>query len=82
MSVETQPPLESAPSTRTTQASNATHSCPACGTSITVDTEGAEEAQKIIRELQVQMDMLREKAAAAGTFNSARTRPTSATTHG
>ncbi|KAJ4990125.1 ribosomal protein L32 [Stagonosporopsis vannaccii] len=65
MSVEIQPPLEPAASTRTLQPSNATHNCPSCGTSIAADIQGTEEAQRIIRELQAQIDMLREKAAAA-----------------
>ena len=68
MSVEIQPPLEPAPSTLTVQSASTTHSCPSCGTTLAVDIEGAEEAKRTIRELQAQMKLLREKAAAAGTF--------------
>ncbi|KAH6642187.1 hypothetical protein C7974DRAFT_372159 [Boeremia exigua] len=65
MSVELQPPSEPAPSTRTLQSTNTSHSCPSCGTTIVADLEGVEEAKHIIKELQAQIDMLREKAAAA-----------------
>ena len=68
MSVEIQPPVEPAPSTRTVQPASTTRSCPSCGTTVAVETEGAEEAERTIRELQAQMELLREKAAAAGTF--------------
>jgi DNA repair exonuclease SbcCD ATPase subunit len=41
------------------------HSCPTCGTSL----EGlAEEAQRKISELEAQVEMLKEKATAAGVF--------------
>jgi hypothetical protein len=61
--VELPPP---APSIPTKHIANETHSCPACGTSI--DMAEAIEAQNRIRELEAQMERLKEKAAAAGTI--------------
>ena len=66
MSVEIQTPLETAPPTRTVQPASTSHNCPSCGTTVTVGMEGAEEAQRVIRELQAQMQLLKEQAAAAG----------------
>lgn len=68
MSVEVQPPSEPAPSTRTAFPASTTHSCSSCGTPIAVDMEGLEEAKRTIKELEAQMELLRKKAAAAGTF--------------
>jgi hypothetical protein len=42
------------------------HSCPACGTSIQLDTGEVEMAQRKIKELEAQMELLKEKATAAG----------------
>jgi transcription initiation factor IIE alpha subunit len=39
------------------------HSCPTCGTSL---EEVVEDAQRQIRELEAQVEMLKEKATAAG----------------
>ncbi|KAF3032808.1 hypothetical protein E8E12_002562 [Didymella heteroderae] len=65
MSVELQQTSEPAPSTRNAHAAYIAHSCPSCGMPVTVDSEGANEAARVIRELQAQMEALREKAAAA-----------------
>jgi hypothetical protein len=73
MSVELQTPLESAPPTRTVQTASTTHNCPSCGTTVTVGMEGAEEAQRVIQELQAQMQLLKQQAAAAGMFAEPRT---------
>jgi hypothetical protein len=67
MSVEVQPPSEPAPSTRTTFPASAIHSCSSCGTPVAVDIESLEEARRTIKELEAQMELLRKKAAAAGT---------------
>jgi hypothetical protein len=66
MSVELQLPSEPALSTRNAQAANTAHSCPSCGTPVAVEFEGADEATRVVRELQAQMEVLREKVAAAG----------------
>lgn len=42
------------------------HSCPRCGTQVPGGGE-VEEAQRKIRELQAQVEMLKDKATAAGT---------------
>lgn len=41
------------------------HSCPTCGTSL---EEVVEDAQRQIRELEAQVEMLKVKATAAGMF--------------
>jgi hypothetical protein len=71
MSVELQTPLKSAPPTRTVQTASTTHNCPSCGTTVTVGME--EEAQRVIKELQAQMQLLKQQAAAAGMFAEPRT---------
>lgn len=68
MSVEIQPPSEPAPSTRNARPASTAHSCPSCGTPVALDFEGADEAARVIRELQAQMEVLREKATSAGMF--------------
>ena len=68
MSVELQQPSEPAPSTRNAQAARSIHNCPSCGTRVTVDPEGPDEAARVIRELQAQMEALRQTAAVAGMF--------------
>lgn len=68
MSVEVQPPLAPPASTRTPQSTSTTHSCPSCGTSVTVDLKDLEEARGNIRELEAQMELLKQKAAAAGSI--------------
>ena len=68
MSVEVQLPLEPAASTPTTQSASTTHSCPSCGTNVAVDFKGLEEARGTIRELEAQMELLKQKAAAAGSI--------------
>lgn len=73
MSVELQTPSEPAPPTRTVQPASTTHNCPSCGTTVTVGMEGAEEAQRVIRELQAQMQLLKKQAAAAGMCAGPRT---------
>ncbi|KAF1933163.1 uncharacterized protein M421DRAFT_415527 [Didymella exigua CBS 183.55] len=65
MSVEIQPPSELASSTRNAQAASTAHSCPSCGTLVALDFEGTGNAARLIRELQAQMEVLREKATAA-----------------
>ncbi|XPS92853.1 hypothetical protein M3J09_002230 [Ascochyta lentis] len=65
MSVEVYLPSEPAPSTRTPGPASATHSCPSCGTIVIVDAEDVEEARRTIKQLEAQMESLREKAAAA-----------------
>jgi tRNA(Ile2) C34 agmatinyltransferase TiaS len=42
------------------------HSCPRCGTQVPGGGD-VEEAQRKIRELQAQVEMLKDKATAAGT---------------
>lgn len=74
MSVEINSPQEPAPTTSNTQPTSAAHSCPKCGTPVTLDFEGADEAARVIRELRAQMDMLREAATSTGMF-ARRTRP-------
>jgi hypothetical protein len=73
MSVELQTPLEPASPTRTVQTTSTTHNCPACGTTVTVGMESTEEAQRVIRDLQAQMQLLEQQAAAAGKFAEPRT---------
>jgi len=68
MSVELQQRSEPAPSTRNAQAASTVYNCPSCGTPVAVDPEGPEEAARVIRELQAQMEALRQTAAAAGMF--------------
>lgn len=70
MSVEVQLPLQPAGSTRPTQSTSTTHSCPSCGTNVIVDLEDLEEARGTIRELEAQMELLKQKAAAAGSIKS------------
>ncbi|KAJ4334077.1 hypothetical protein N0V87_007130 [Didymella glomerata] len=65
MSVELQQPSEPAPSTRNAQAASTVHNCPSCGTPVAVDSEGLGETARVIRELQAQMQALRQTAAAA-----------------
>lgn len=43
------------------------HSCPKCGTNLPGEKEG-EVAQKRIKDLEAQVEMLKEKATAAGMF--------------
>lgn len=43
------------------------HSCPNCGTQVLLDT-ALEDAQRKIAELQAQVEMLKEKATAAGMY--------------
>ena len=45
------------------------HSCPRCGTQVPIEQE-VEEAQRKIRELEAQVEMLKEKATSAGTSAS------------
>jgi hypothetical protein len=61
--VELPPP---APSIPTKHIANDTqlHSCPSCGTA--VDMAEVEEARRRIEELEAQMELLKEKATAAG----------------
>jgi hypothetical protein len=66
MSTLVQLPTEPASSQRTLQPASTAHNCPSCGTSVSFDTEGLEEARKTIRDLEAQMDLLKEKAATAG----------------
>ncbi|KAL1654173.1 hypothetical protein SLS61_003177 [Didymella pomorum] len=73
MSVELQQPSEPASSTRNAQAASTIHNCPSCGTPVAVDPEGPEEAVRVIRELQAQMEALRQTAAAADYENQMRT---------
>jgi hypothetical protein len=73
MPAELQTPLEPAPPTRTVQTASTTHNCPSCGTTVTVGMEGVEEAQRVIRELQAQMQLLKQQAAAAGMRAEPRT---------
>lgn len=68
MSVEVQLSSEPAPATYTAQPASTAYSCPSCGTPVAVDVGDAEEAKRTIKELEGQMELLREKAAAAGTF--------------
>lgn len=56
-----------APSIHTKQMATKAHSCPQCGTSLPVERE-VEGAQRRIRELESQVEMLKEKATAAGMF--------------
>lgn len=58
--LELPPPL--APSIPT---KHGIHNCPACGTSIQLDT-GDVVAKRKIAELEAQMEFLKEKATAAG----------------
>lgn len=46
---------------------NKAHSCPNCGSNLPTESE-IEEAQRRIRELEAQVELLKEKATAAGTF--------------
>ncbi|OAL05281.1 hypothetical protein IQ06DRAFT_210410 [Phaeosphaeriaceae sp. SRC1lsM3a] len=55
-----------APSIPTKHGSHGTQSCPACGTSMELDSREAEAARKKIVELEAQMEFLKEKATAAG----------------
>lgn len=72
MSVELQQPSEPASSTRNAQAASTIHNCPSCGTPVAVDPEGPEEAVRVTRELQAQMEALRQTAAATGMFMRSR----------
>jgi hypothetical protein len=45
---------------------NKHQSCPACGTSVEVDTAEVELARRRVAELESQMELLKEKATAAG----------------
>jgi hypothetical protein len=62
--VELPPPAPSIP-TKDIANDTHTHSCPACG--ISIDTTEVEEARRRIAELETQMELLKEKATAAGT---------------
>ncbi len=66
MSVEIQPPLEPAPSAHTLRSADAIHNCPSCGTSIAINKEDTDEARRTIRDMQAQIDVLRQQAAVAG----------------
>jgi DNA repair exonuclease SbcCD ATPase subunit len=70
-------PLPPALSTPTKKIANEIHtqSCPTCGTAI--DMPEVEEARRRIAELESQMELLKEKATAAGT----RQPPSSHTSH-
>lgn len=47
------------------------HSCPECGTHVHVpEDRDMEEAQRRIKELEAQVELLKEKATAAGTWIS------------
>jgi hypothetical protein len=64
-------PLPPAPSTPSKNIANDIHtqSCATCGTS--VDMAEVEEAHRRITELEAQMELLKEKATAAGTYAQA-----------
>lgn len=66
MSVEPQQLSEPAASTRNAPTAGTAHSCPSCGTPVAVDSKCADEAARVIRELQAQLESLKEQAAAAG----------------
>lgn len=70
MSVEVQSPSKPAQSTRTPHFTNTTHSCPSCGTPVTVVVGEVEEAKRTIEGLEAQVKMLREKTAAAGAYTT------------
>jgi hypothetical protein len=57
------PPAPSIPSNHNVHGM---HSCPACGTSIELDKGEMEMARRRIMELEAQMELLKEKATAAG----------------
>lgn len=63
--VEPPPP---APSIGTKHMVHNVQSCPACGTSVSTDTAELQDARRKVRELEEQMERLKEKAAAAGMF--------------
>ena len=52
-------------STHAKQMHTTAHSCPTCGTDIALESD-PDDAQRQIRELQAQIEMLKEKATAAG----------------
>jgi acetone carboxylase gamma subunit len=49
----------------TKQMASSAHSCPECGTQLEFET-AVEDAQRKIRELEAQVEMLKDKATAAG----------------
>jgi hypothetical protein len=59
-------PPPPAPSIPTKHSAHGMHSCPACGTSIEVDKGELDMARRQIIELEAQMELLKEKATAAG----------------
>jgi Fe2+ or Zn2+ uptake regulation protein len=58
-----QPPAPSIPSKHHTHG---VQSCPACGTTFQPDSSEVEKAQRRVVELEGQMELLKEKATAAG----------------
>jgi hypothetical protein len=65
MAATVQPP----PPAPSIHGKNGTHSiqnCPACGTSIELDSGEVQMARQKIFELEVQMELLKEKATTAG----------------
>jgi hypothetical protein len=61
-----QPPRPPAPSTPEKHSAHGIQSCPACGTSIQLDSGEVEMARRKIVQLEAQMEFLKEKATAAG----------------
>ncbi len=56
--------------THTTEQASDAHHCPSCGTAVNVDVGDIEEARRVIRDLEAQMQVLKEKATAAGSFTN------------
>jgi hypothetical protein len=57
-------PAKTAPSSTPTTSAGNTHSCPACGTSVTCDTEVV-EARRTIEVLEAQLELFKAKNMAA-----------------
>ena len=58
--------LRPAPSISNKHSAHGVQSCPACGGHVQVDTAEAELARRRVAELESQMELLKEKATAAG----------------
>jgi hypothetical protein len=64
-----------APSIAAKHGTHGMQSCPGCGTGIQIDTAEIDMARSKMRELEAQMEFLKEKATAAGAYLPACTRP-------
>jgi hypothetical protein len=67
MAATVQPPPP-APSIATKHSAHGMQSCPGCGTGIQIDTAEMDMARRKMVELEAQMEILKEKATAAGGY--------------